>query len=552
MITDSRSIPANTELKCDLCIVGAGAAGITLALQFVRSKFSVLVLESGGEKLEAEQQALNNGEVVDGIHPPAHMYRQRRLGGSTAIWGGRCVPLDEQDFRKRDHVPLSGWPFERSTLQPFYERAQTLLEAGVFDYSASSALRRGDGLVEGFRDPDISTESLERFSPPTNFWKRYRTELAQSAPIVVIKRATCLRLTGDQVVTAVECAGIGDERFKVCARLVVLAVGGLETVRVLAHSGWGNHSGMLGRTYMCHIEAALGQLRLSPTNRGVQFGFERTNDGIYCRRRFTLRPEKQGTLGILNAAIRLNHAGVVDPSHRHPVLSAMYLAKKFVIPEYARKFTVVEHEAIRTSQNSRGLWLGHVRNVAFGAPQLAGFALEWGFRRHLAYRRIPYVALPSAAGIYPLDFNGEQAPNPESRVLLGHETDRYGVPKLKIEWRASELDWLTLSRTLSELKRAIEGSNCGTIEYDDERLDHDARSSAMPLGGHHIGTARMSETPSSGVVNADGRVHHVDNLYVAGCATFPTCGQANPTLTILAMALRLAQHLETRLGSRSI
>jgi choline dehydrogenase-like flavoprotein len=178
--------------------------------------------------------------------------------------------------------------------------------------------------------------------------------------------------------------------------------------------------------------------------------------------------------------------------------------------------------------------------------------VQWGFRRHLAYRRIPYVALPSAAGIYPLDFNGEQAPNRESRVLLGHETDRYGVPKLKIEWRASELDWLTLSRMLSELKRAVEGSNCGTIEYNDERLDHDARSSAMPLGGHHIGTARMSETPSSGVVNADGRVHDVDNLYVAGCATFPTCGQANPTLTIVAMALRLAQHLETRLGSRSI
>src|SRR5215813_7112373 len=225
MITDSRSVPAGTELKCDLCIVGAGAAGITLALQFVRSKFSVLVLESGGEKLEAEQQALNNGEVVDGVHPPAHMYRQRRLGGSTAIWGGRCVPLDEQDFRKRDHVPLSGWPFERSMLQPFYERAQTLLEAGVFDYSASSALRRGDGLVEGFRYPDISTESLERFSPPTNFWKRYGTVVAKSAPILVMKRATCLRLTGDQVVTAVECAGIGAGRFKVCARLVVLAVG---------------------------------------------------------------------------------------------------------------------------------------------------------------------------------------------------------------------------------------------------------------------------------------------------------------------------------------
>jgi choline dehydrogenase-like flavoprotein len=505
------------------------------------------VLESGGEKLEAEQQALYHGEVVDGVHSPAHLYRQRRLGGSTTIWGGRCVPLDEQDFWKRPHVPLSGWPFDRSALHPFYERAQTLLEAGVFDYSAATALR-GAELVEAFRDPDMLAESLERFSPPTNFWKRYRAELAKSAPVTVIKHATCLRLSGDQALTGLECAGAGDVRFKVRARAVVLAVGGLETVRVLAHSGYGDHSGMLGRTYMCHIEAALGQLRLSPANRGVQFGFERTNDGIYCRRRFTLRPERQDALGILNAALRLHHANVVDPSHRHPVLSAIYLTKKLLIPEYARKFTVLEHEAMRSFRNDVGLWLGHVRNVTFGAPQLVGFAFNWVLRHYLTYRRIPYVALPSAAGTYPLDFTGEQAPNPESRVSLARETDRYGVPRLKIDWRPSELDWLTLSRMLRELRRSLEGCGCGTIEYDEQRLDQDARASTMPMGGHHIGTARMSESPSAGVVNADCRMHDVDNLYVAGCATFPTSGQANPTLTIVAMALRLAQYLETRLG----
>src|ERR1700730_4042498 len=140
MITDSRSIPASAELKCDLCIVGAGAAGITLALQFVESKLRVIVLESGGEKLEAEQQALYHGEVVDGVHSPAHLYRQRRLGGSTTIWGGRCVPLDEQDFWKRPHVPLSGWPFDRSALQPFYERPNFARDGGV-------RLFRCDGLA---------------------------------------------------------------------------------------------------------------------------------------------------------------------------------------------------------------------------------------------------------------------------------------------------------------------------------------------------------------------------------------------------------------------
>ncbi len=332
----------------------------------------------------------------------------------------------------------------------------------------------------------------------------------------------------------------------------VLAVGGLEFVRMLAHSGYGNHSGMLGRTYMCHIEAELGQLRLLPANRGIQFGFERMNDRIYCRRRFTLRAEKQDALGILNVAICLHHPNVVDPSHRHPVLSAVYLTKTVIIPEYARKFAVVEHEAMRSSKNDLGLWLGHVRNVMFGAPRLASFALDWVFRRHLAYRRIPSVALPNAAGVYSLDFNGEQVPNPESRVSLAHEADRYGVPRPRIDCPASELDWLTPSRMPRELRRAVEGCGCGTIGYDEERLDQDARASAVPVGGHHIGAARMSESSSSGVVNADGRVHRVDNLYVAGCATFPTSGQANPMLTIVAMALRLAEQLEIRLDGRFI
>jgi choline dehydrogenase-like flavoprotein len=456
------------------------------------------------------------------------------------------VPLDEQDFRKRPHVPLSGWPFDRSALKPFYERAQTLLEVGEFDYSAYTAVRRGE-LVDGFRDSDMLSDNLERFSPPTRFWKRYRADLANSAPVIVIKYATCLRLTGDQVVTRLECATPRNVRFNVRARFVVLAVGGLEIVRMLAHSGYGNHSGMLGRTYMCHIEAELGQLRLSPANRRVQFGFELTNDGIYCRRRFTLRAEKRDALGILNAAIRLHHANVVDPLHRHPVLSAVYLTKKFIIPEYARKFTVLEHEAMRSARKGARLWLGHIRNVTLGAPRLAGFSLDWMLRHCLAYRRLPYVALPNATGIYPLDFNGEQAPNLDSRVLLANETDRYGVPRLKIEWRPSEPDWRTLSSMLRELRRSIEGCGCGTIEYDENRLDEDARASAVPIAGHHIGTARISDSPSAGVVNADCRVHYMENLYVAGCATFPTSGQANPTLTIVAMALRLAQHLGAKL-----
>jgi hypothetical protein len=551
MIINSRSISASGGAECDLCIVGAGAAGITLALQFVQSRFRVIVLESGDESLNAQQQALNHGEVVDGVHPPADLYRPRRLGGSTASWGGRCVPLDEQDFRKRPHVPLSGWPFDRCALQPFYERAQCLLEAGVFDYSALTALSRGGELIEGFRDPDILTESLERFSLLTNFWKRYRAELAKSASVIVIKRTTCLRLSGDELVTGLECVNVDNVCFKVRARYVVLAVGGLEVVRVLGHSGYGNHSGMLGRTYMCHIETALGELRLLPAHRSIQFGFNRTNDGIYCRRRFTLPAKTQERLRILNAVIRLHHANIVDPSHGHPVLSGMFLAKKLFIREAGRNFSMIEHKAMLRLGSDMGLWLRHVHNVLLGMPRFVRFASGWVLRRYLAYPRVPYVALPNAAGIYPLEFNGEQAPNLESRVLLAHETDRHGVPKLKIDWRASELDRLTVLTMLRVLKRAVEGRGCGTIKCEQEWSNQGAHY-MVPTGGHHIGTTRMSENPNAGVVNADGRVHYVHNLYVAGSATFPTSGQANPMLTIVAMTLRLGEHLEARLGDRFI
>jgi choline dehydrogenase-like flavoprotein len=158
MITDARSIPANAELKCDLCIVGAGAAGITLALQFVESKLRVIVLESGGEKLEAEQQALYHGEVVDGVHSPAHLYRQRRLGGSTTIWGGRCVPLDEQDFWKRPH---SCWRDCRRRLWRRQEGGMTVHHAASNAHHEASdprACTEADRVIAAFVFAKVATE----------------------------------------------------------------------------------------------------------------------------------------------------------------------------------------------------------------------------------------------------------------------------------------------------------------------------------------------------------------------------------------------------------
>jgi len=555
MLADARPIPDGSRIQCSVCVVGAGAAGLTLALGLLDAGMDVLVLEAGGEKVEEAIQSIYDGAVTSPEHAPPKMYRQRRLGGSTAVWGGRCVPYDAQDFQGRAHVPLSGWPFGLEELTPFYRAAHHILEIGEFDYCAN-------GLGEtphlaGFADAHVISERLERFSPPTNMWKRYGPVLKRSANVKILKYASCLRIATDEArrrVEALECVTGAGARFTVEAGQVVIAVGGLETVRVLGHSGLGDHAGLLGRTYMCHVESRIGRLQLTPRNRAVVHGFETTREGVYARRRFTLTAERQNALECLNATIRLHHPLISDPAHGHTVLSAMFLARQFILPEYARKFggiDIPEHlrkfanieRAKAEAAHERKVTLRHLRNVCAGVPELMGFGADWVVKRYLRPRRIPYVALPAVDGAYALDLHAEQAPNLASRVSLDNAVDRYGVPKLRVDWRLTELDFRTVSTMLREFQRAVQACGCGTVLFDTPDLDAEVRAQALPVGGHHIGTARMAHDPKHGVVDADGRVHHMDNLFVLGSATFPTSSQANPTLTIVAMALRMARRL---------
>lgn len=546
MVKARLSPAAGEALECDLCIIGAGAAGISLAADFIGRAQKVIVVDPGTLDGKLTGQDFYEGEVVSGAHALPHLYRHRRLGGSTAIWGGRCIPYDPIDFEPRDYVAMSGWPFPLAELEPYYATAQEFLHAGAYDYRAATALGGGD-LVGGFRDPDVLTESLERFSLPTNVWREHGARLTRSPNVQVIAGATAVRLIraegGD--IEQLDCVGAPGGKFTVRAGAFVVAAGGLETVRILGFSGIGDHSGLLGRTYMCHVETHVGRLALSPSSRPIAFGFERTLDGVYARRRFTLAAERQRALKVMNVAARPHHPPAGDPAHGHPVLSAMFLAKRFIIPEYARRFAAAEELAGTALRDNLRLWTAHIRNVALGAPALAGFTVDWTRRRYLSKRRIPYVSLPSAAGEYPLDLNAEQEPNPSSRVTLGEDLDRNGVPRLRVDWRVTDLDVRTVTTALREMRAALRRTNCGDVHFDDGVLDDEVRSTIKPVGGHHIGTARMSESPGQGVVDPDGRVHGMRNLYVAGSAVFPTSSQANPTLTIVALTLRLGAHLRS-------
>lgn len=137
MIEEVGNIPNGACLQSDICIVGAGPAGISLALDLSGRGISVLLLESGHIEPDAKTQSLYEGEVADArMHSPPDKYRIRQLGGSSAIWGGRCMPMDPIDFESRAYVPHSGWPLSYDDLLPYYPTANALAEAGRFSYDA--------------------------------------------------------------------------------------------------------------------------------------------------------------------------------------------------------------------------------------------------------------------------------------------------------------------------------------------------------------------------------------------------------------------------------
>lgn len=555
MIIDARTLPALHHLEADLCIVGAGAAGITLARELTGSGLSVILAEGGAED-GGESLSPFHGDVVDPRHAPLDLYRCRGLGGTTSLWGGRCLPFDSVDFEQRPWVPHSGWPFGRRDLDPYYRRAMEYCDAGEFVWWSHQALADPPPqMIPGFSDPDLVTEYIERFSLPTHFGRRHRAALAKAPDVTVLLNANCTRVGLSAFGNRAEVlhfASRPGHMFSVSAHGYVLATGGLETTRLLLISddvlseGVGNAYGLVGRYYQCHIEGKMGLLRLRPDIKGVIHGYERDPLGVYCRRRLWVSEEAQRRLGLMNFVARCEHPAIADPAHRSGILSAMWLSQTFLKKEYGRKIaTFGLNGGGEGGGGAAGLarLAGHLRNVVVDSRTLLPFALHWVRNRRFSERQLPYVTIPNRDNVFHLDYNAEQSPNPESRVTLSPERDAFGRRRLKVDWRTTAQDHDNVAACYRLMRDRLRAAGIGDLDFDEDRL----RGEFNAIGGHHIGTTRMARHPSQGVVDPEGRVFGVDNLYISSAATFPTGGYANPTLTIVAMACRLAEHLREAL-----
>ena len=547
-------------------MVGAGPAGIAIAIEVANKGFDVVLVESGHEQFDPNtQQLAEAAEWNTALHAPMSMSVRRQLGGTSTIWGGRCVPYDRVDFECRDHISNVTWPVTYDELLPYYQRACSWLQCGRAAFDTTQMPHLPPAVVPGLGEGAGSSATFERWSLSTDFAREYGDTLKRSRRVRVVTGLTCTEVIsglGGTCAESLDCRTLEGRQVSIRARGYVLACGGLETTRLLLasrgpHGGaLGDHSGQLGSWYMGHVGGVIANVRFCTPPRSTVFGYERDTDGTYVRRRFSIAREAQRTHELPNTIAYLANPDLANHRHRNGILSLAYLALRSplcerVIPA-AQRFSAAGNGVLGRAADStaRPSVRAHLMNVARDCPSVARFAAGFGVRRFLAGgRKVPgFFSAYSGENCYPLQYNGEQIPRRQSRVSLASDRDAVGMPRLNIDLRFSQADVDGILRCHEVWDDYLQKNGCGRLEY----LSPDPGSvvwSMLGGGTHQLGTTRMAFKAEDGVVNEHLAVHGMTNLFVASSSVMLTSSQANPTFMVIVLALRLAGRLTKELIS---
>lgn len=555
MLIDARGGLSSEVVRTEVCIVGSGAAGITMALEFIEARIGTVVLEGGGLRLERGAQDTYRGHLHEGTsHDALELVRQKRLGGTTWQWGGRCAPLQAIDFEVRPWIEHSGWPITLDDLLPFYRQAHQYCDLGQFAYCAGDALGDARPFVTDGRTGDVDDDQMWRWSPPVRFGRRYRRALTAATTARVLHHANVVRFERDplsgRICRAVVATAPG-RQITVEADVYVLAAGGLECARLLLASneetpaGVGNEHDLVGRFYMTHPVAEVGEVVIADPVRAGAGGFLQTTDGVYCRRMLQLTEEAQRRIEVRNLAVALWYPDPRDPAHHDGLLSAFALVRATM----ARARMDWKSAGVHARYGEIVDVPAHLRNLAGDLPRVGRFGATWTRRRWMARRALPSFMSDRVAERMRLRFDAEQSPEPQNRVTLTRDRDRFGVPRLDLHYRVGDQDRASIVRSLGVIAGELGRSGIGTARTppDADRLEE----IAFGDGTHQMGLTRMADSPRRGVVDRNCRVHGASNLYVVSSSVFPTSGAVGPTLTVVALAARAAGHIGRELRGRT-
>ncbi|MGJ4996973.1 FAD-dependent oxidoreductase [Bradyrhizobium sp. HKCCYLS3077] len=529
---------------CDVCVVGAGPVGIALAIALEDRGLSVLLVESGGEHPDSVTAQLSAGHFVNPRHAPTEIAICRALGGTSRWWGGRCVPFDDADFVPRPGRRTSAWPLEHADITRWYAAAAEFFGIAPNRFATPAGAWTAFG--------DIRCDQLERWTPEIDAGKRHRARLARSSRITVLLGATvtAIALADDGRRVTGLCIADGKRRTTITPPTVVLACGGLESTRLLLQLRkarpdlLGGSSGVLGRGYMGHLSGKIADIVLAdPSAIAVHDFF--LDHGVFARRRLTVTADALCRHGLRNIAFWIDNPAFRAADHGNGVLSLVWLALAF--PWLGRRLVA---EGVRLNHVGRGphAWLRHVWNVARSPLSTVRNLARILIDRLWAKPRKPGFLLPSRSGRYALHYMAEQSARSASRIDLSDRTDALGLPYLDIHLHYHRDDAQSVLLAHELLDRNLRQAGLGRLEYHCGRNERLASVLAQACDGYHqIGSTRMGGVPATSVVDADCRVHGIENLHVASSAVLPTSGQANPTFVTVALALRLAAHLACKI-----
>lgn len=479
MFIDARKIEEQ-EFESGVCIIGAGPAGMILALELEERGIPVTILEAGGLEKETANQNMARGDITGRIYYALDNSRLRYFGGCSNHWAGLCRPMDAIDFTDREWVPGSGWPFGAETLAPYYDRARPYINLRPF--------RPNERRYTTFprKQHEEFELNYEQYAPDHVLGQRFQRQFKKSKLIKVYLYSNLTDFETDEngrlrSVTARTLKEFGDRTLRFRAKTFVLATGGIENARILLLSAkgrrhaLGNANDHVGRYFMEHLHAIGGILAVQSESFPFR-PFERTD---YFKGYLRLRDEIQRNEEIMNCRMVLEESQDIDPG---PLSESIF------------------EVAARMDGNSPGTRLMHVK------------------------------------------FISEQAPTRESYVGLSERKDALGQPRVDLHWHVSQLDKKTIDVNLEHLARAFGREGHGRMQIRAGSLSS-WKWNFLAGGNHHMGTTRMAATAAKGVVDSNCRMFDVPNLYVAGSSVFPNTGHANPTFTIIALAIRLADRL---------
>jgi choline dehydrogenase-like flavoprotein len=526
MIQDLRMLEDGVQFTADVCLVGAGAAGIALAVELMDTNLSIILLESGGLEPKESDQNLNEGDIAGLFYKGLKHGRARSLGGSTKLWFGQCIRFDPIDFEKRPWVPHSGWPIGAKDLDPWYQRAERMFSIQGESYD--------DEVYKKMRTPAPSWNQ-ERirthftiYSPKVDLGSLYGDRLGRSTQVRVLLHANVTEIQTDEnsrKAEAVHVRTLAGGRAHIRANAIVLCGGGIENARLLLLSnrfnpkGLGNDHDLVGRFLQDHPNGFTATLE--------------TNDTRALSNLFAL--QYQGPLRYfpkfpLGFATQRTEQALNCTSH--------------LVFEYAEESGIASLKELYRSLRRRKLppnLLTQLKRIALHLPEVARATARRYFLGKSPLGKPRRILLQC---------HTEQQPDPDSRVTLSPNRDALGLFRGKVDWRLNHSERHTVQVMTTAMGGELKRLGLALLKPE-PWLDEPGEDWKTKLSDcfHHIGTTRMSDSPATGVVDRNCEVFGVRRLYVAGSSVFPTSGYANPTLTIVAMAMRLASHLKTELRS---